>query len=140
EYFELENYEADDIIGTLAKRAEQDGWDVTIFSGDKDLLQLVSNKTTVTLTKKGISSVERYDEKLIDETYGITPIQIIDMKGLMGDSSDNIPGVPGIGEKTALKLLKEYETVEKVLDSIEQISGKKMKERLEENKEQALMS
>ncbi len=139
-YYEIENFEADDIIGTLAKAGADSGWDVNVFSGDKDLLQLVSEHVTVTLTKKGISSVERYDEALIDETYGISPKQIIDMKGLMGDSSDNIPGVPGIGEKTALKLIKEFGTVEQVLESIAQISGKKMKERLEENKEQALMS
>ncbi|WP_035177172.1 DNA polymerase I [Alkalihalobacterium bogoriense] len=138
--FELENYEADDIIGTISKRAEQENWDVKVFSGDKDLLQLVSKHVTVSLTRKGITNVETYDEKVLYEKYGISPEQIIDMKGLMGDSSDNIPGVPGIGEKTALKLLKEYHTVEEVLQSIDKISGKKMKERLEENQEQALMS
>ncbi|GAE34104.1 DNA polymerase I [Halalkalibacter akibai] len=138
--FELENYEADDIIGTLAKKAANKDFDVKVFSGDKDLLQLVSDKVTVVLTKKGITNVEAYDEALIEEKYGITPNQIIDMKGLMGDSSDNIPGVPGVGEKTALKLLKEFGSVEKVLESIDQISGKKMKEKLEENREQALMS
>ncbi|WP_078555458.1 DNA polymerase I [Bacillus alkalicellulosilyticus] len=138
--FEVENYEADDIIGTLAKQAEAQEWDVKIYSGDKDLLQLVTNKVTVSLTRKGVTNVETYNVDGIKEKYGITPEQIIDMKGLMGDSSDNIPGVPGIGEKTALKLLKEFASVEKVLDSIDQISGKKMKERLEENKEQALMS
>lgn len=138
--FELENYEADDIIGTISKRAEQENWNVKVFSGDKDLLQLVSNHVTVSLTRKGITNVETYDEKALEEKYGISPLQIIDMKGLMGDSSDNIPGVPGIGEKTALKLLKEYHSVEQVLQSIDKISGKKMKERLEENQEQALMS
>ncbi|MCM3759677.1 DNA polymerase I [Alkalihalobacillus oceani] len=138
--YEAENYEADDIIGTLAKQAADKDWEVKIFSGDKDLLQLVSERITVALTKKGITQVDYYDEALLAEKYGITAEQIIDMKGLMGDSSDNIPGVPGIGEKTALKLLKEFGTVEKVLSSIEQLSGKKMKERLEEHKEQALMS
>lgn len=138
--YEAENYEADDIIGTLAKEAAEKEWEVKVFSGDKDLLQLVSPRVTVSLTKKGITTVEQYDEALIDEKYGITPKQIIDMKGLMGDSSDNIPGVPGIGEKTALKLLKEYGSVEQVLKSIDQISGKKMKEKLEENQEQAIMS
>ncbi|MDT8859426.1 DNA polymerase I [Alkalihalobacillus sp. MEB130] len=138
--YEAENYEADDIIGTLAKHASGEGYEVKVFSGDKDLLQLVSDKVTVVLTKKGITNVEAYDEALIDEKYGITPKQIIDMKGLMGDSSDNIPGVPGVGEKTALKLLKEFGTVENVLDSIDQISGKKMKEKLAENRDQALMS
>ncbi|NEU29871.1 DNA polymerase I [bacterium LRH843] len=140
ERYEAEEYEADDIIGTLAKRAADSEWKVKVFSGDKDLLQLVSEHTTVSLTVKGISNVENYDEAQISEKYGIKPQQIIDMKGLMGDSSDNIPGVPGIGEKTALKLLKEFGSVEQVLQSIDQISGKKMKERLEENVEQALMS
>ncbi|WP_100373731.1 DNA polymerase I [Bacillus sp. FJAT-45037] len=138
--FELNNYEADDIIGTLAKQAEKEKWEVKVVSGDKDLLQLVSDQVTVALTKKGITNVEAYDEALIDEKYGIKPIQIIDMKGLMGDSSDNIPGVPGVGEKTALKLLKQFGTIEKVLDSIDEISGKKLKEKLADNKEQALMS
>lgn len=138
--YEVDNYEADDIIGTLAKQASDKQWDVKIFSGDKDLLQLVSERVTVALTKKGITTVEYYDEAFIDERYGITPKQIIDMKGLMGDSSDNIPGVPGIGEKTALKLIKEFGSVEQVLESIDQISGKKMKENLAGNQEQALMS
>ncbi|MGO4888678.1 DNA polymerase I [Anaerobacillus sp. MEB173] len=138
--YEVENYEADDIIGTLAKKAEQDNWEIKVISGDKDLLQLVTDKTTVALTRKGISNVDTYDEKTIDETYGITPIQIIDMKGLMGDSSDNIPGVPGVGEKTALKLLKQFGTVENVLNSIDDVSGKKLKEKLEEHRELALLS
>jgi DNA polymerase-1 len=137
---EAENYEADDIIGTLAKNASEKEFTVKVYSGDKDLLQLVSDKVTVVLTKKGITNVEEYDEALIAEKYGITPKQIIDMKGLMGDSSDNIPGVPGVGEKTAIKLLKEFGSVEKVLESIDQVSGKKMKEKLEENREQAIMS
>lgn len=139
-YTEVKNYEADDIIGTLASRAEEEGWDVKIYSGDKDLLQLVSAKTSVALTKKGITNVETYTPETMQERYGFEPARIVDMKGLMGDSSDNIPGVPGIGEKTALKLLHEFGTIEKVLESIDQISGKKMKERLEENKEQAMMS
>ncbi|SFE68655.1 DNA polymerase I [Alteribacillus iranensis] len=137
---ELPNYEADDIIGTLSQQAEKENMEIKVYTGDKDLLQLVSDKTTVVLTKKGITNVEAYGKKEIEDRYGITPEQIVDMKGLMGDSSDNIPGVPGVGEKTALKLLKEYGTVEKVLESIDQISGKKMKERLEEHKQQALMS
>ncbi|MDV2885900.1 DNA polymerase I [Alkalihalophilus pseudofirmus] len=138
--FELDNYEADDIIGTLSKEAEKEKWEVKVVSGDKDLLQLVSDYVTVVLTKKGITNVESYDEALIDEKYGIKPHQIIDMKGLMGDSSDNIPGVPGVGEKTALKLLKQFGTIENVLDSVDDVSGKKLKEKLSENKEQALMS
>ncbi len=138
--FEVDEYEADDIIGTLAKKAGKKDWQVKVYTGDRDLLQLVSDNITVALTKKGISQVEEYTPETITEKYGFEPIRIIDMKGLMGDSSDNIPGVPGVGEKTALKLLKEYETIENVLDSIDSISGKKLKERLTENKEQALMS
>lgn len=111
-----------------------------VISGDKDLLQLVTDKVEVHLTKKGITNMDRYDPQAIDEKYGISAKQIIDLKGLMGDSSDNIPGVPGIGEKTALKLLKEFGSVETVLDSVDQVSGKKMKERLVEHREQALMS
>ncbi|MEY8751800.1 DNA polymerase I [Alkalicoccobacillus gibsonii] len=137
---EATEYEADDIIGTLASRAEQEGWNVKVISGDKDLLQLVTDKVEVHLTKKGITNMDRYDLEAIDEKYGISAKQIIDLKGLMGDSSDNIPGVPGIGEKTALKLLKEFGSVETVLDSVDQVSGKKMKERLVEHREQALMS
>ncbi|MFB5663572.1 DNA polymerase I [Alteribacillus sp. HJP-4] len=139
-HVELANYEADDIIGTLSRQAEHKDWNVKIYSGDKDLLQLVSDKTTVAMTKKGITNVETFDVQAIDEKYGLTPEKIIDMKGLMGDSSDNIPGVPGIGEKTALKLLHEYGSLENVLDSIDAISAKKMKERLQENQNQARMS
>ncbi|WP_161513135.1 DNA polymerase I [Bacillus sp. AIIW2] len=138
--YELENYEADDIIGTLAKSAEKDGFEVKIFSGDKDLTQLATEGTTVAITKKGITDVEYYTPEHIREKYGLTPEQIIDMKGLMGDSSDNIPGVPGVGEKTAIKLLKQFHTVEELLSSIDEVSGKKLKEKLEEFKEQALMS
>ncbi len=138
--YELENYEADDIIGTLSLQAEKEGFMVKIISGDKDLTQLSSEQTTVSITKKGITETEEYSPLHIQEKYGLTPDQIIDMKGLMGDSSDNIPGVPGVGEKTAIKLLKEFTTLEQVLASIDQISGKKLKEKLEEFKDQALMS
>jgi len=139
-HYELENYEADDIIGTLATVAEQDGFEVKIISGDKDLTQLASEKTTVSITKKGITEIEEYTPEHIKEKYGLTAEQIIDMKGLMGDASDNIPGVPGVGEKTAIKLLKEYETLEKLLESIERVSGKKLQEKLQEFKDQAVMS
>lgn len=138
--YELENYEADDIIGTLSLKAEQDGFEVKIISGDKDLTQLSSEKTTVGITRKGITDIETYTPQHIQEKYGLTPQQIIDMKGLMGDSSDNIPGVPGVGEKTAIKLLKEFNTLENVLQSIDQVSGKKLKEKLAQYKDQAIMS
>ncbi|HEU5139600.1 MAG TPA: DNA polymerase I [Bacillales bacterium] len=139
-HYEVEQYEADDIIGTLARQAQDKNWEVNVFTGDKDLLQLVDENVKVSLTKKGITEVEAYDIAAVAERYGFSPEKITDMKGLMGDSSDNIPGVPGIGEKTALKLLKQFGSLEKVLDSIDEISGKKMKERLEENREQAEMS
>ncbi|WP_419466043.1 DNA polymerase I [Alteribacter salitolerans] len=139
-HYEVENYEADDIIGTLSKQASKENWEVKVYTGDKDLLQLVDDNIHVAMMKKGITNMDTYDEKLVDEKYGITPIQIIDMKGLMGDSSDNIPGVPGVGEKTALKLLKAHKTVEGVYESLDEVSGKKLKEKLEANKEQALMS
>jgi DNA polymerase-1 len=138
--YELENYEADDIIGTLAAQAEKEGFDVVVISGDRDLTQLASEKVKVHITKKGMTDIECYTPELVFEKYGLTPEQIVDLKGLMGDSSDNIPGVPGVGEKTALKLLKEFHTVENVLRSIEQIKGKKLKENLEQYREQALMS
>lgn len=138
--YELENYEADDIIGTLSLVAEKDDYEVKVISGDKDLTQLSSPKTTVGITKKGITDIEEYTPSHIMEKYGLSPEQIIDMKGLMGDTSDNIPGVPGVGEKTAIKLLKEFSTLENLLNSIDQVSGAKLKEKLEEFKEQALMS
>lgn len=139
-HYELENYEADDIIGTLTLQAEKDGFDVKVISGDKDLTQLSSPKTTVCITRKGITDIEEYTPEHVMEKYGLTPEQIIDMKGLMGDSSDNIPGVPGVGEKTAIKLLKEFKTVEHLLSSIDQVSGAKLKEKLTEFKDQAIMS
>jgi DNA polymerase I len=138
--YELENYEADDIIGTLSLTAERDGYEVKVISGDKDLTQLTSPATTVGITRKGITDIEEYTPEHVSEKYGLTPEQIIDMKGLMGDQSDNIPGVPGVGEKTAIKLLKEFVTLENLLNSIEQVSGNKLKEKLEEFKNQALMS
>jgi len=137
--YELENFEADDIIGTLSQLAEKENAEVKIISGDKDLTQLASDKTTVCITKKGITDIEEYTPEHIKEKYGLTAEQIIDMKGLMGDSSDNIPGVPGVGEKTAIKLLKEYGTVEQLMESLDSISGK-LREKLENNKEQAIMS
>ncbi|MFY0757318.1 DNA polymerase I [Metabacillus dongyingensis] len=138
--YELPNFEADDIIGTLSRQAEKDGFEVKVISGDKDLTQLVSEHITVDITRKGITEVDSYTPEFVQEKYGLVPAQIVDMKGLMGDSSDNIPGVPGVGEKTAIKLLKEYETLERLLESLDQVTGKKLKEKLEENKDQAIMS
>lgn len=138
--FELEGYEADDIIGTLTKRADEQNWKTTVITGDKDMLQLVSDHVSVALTRKGVSEIELYTPQEIQEKYGLAPLQIIDLKGLMGDSSDNIPGVPGVGEKTALKLLHEYGSVEAVLENVDRVSGKKLQENLRENVDKAKMS
>ncbi|MCM3757457.1 DNA polymerase I [Sporosarcina aquimarina] len=138
--YELENFEADDIIGTLSRTASEEGAMTVVISGDKDLTQLATASTTVCITRKGITDMELYTPEHIEEKYGIEPLQIIDMKGLMGDASDNIPGVPGVGEKTALKLLKEYGSVEHVYESLDEISGKKLKENLTNNEELAYMS
>ena len=139
-YEEHFDYEADDIIGSYAKLAEKAGLEVIIISGDKDLTQLASDNITIYYTRRGVTEVDHYTPEFINEKYGLSPEQIVDMKGLMGDKSDNIPGIAGIGEKTAIKLLAEYKTVENVLDNIDNISGKKLKERLAEGKEDALLS
>ncbi|MFA1641568.1 DNA polymerase I [Chryseomicrobium imtechense] len=138
--YELDQYEADDIIGTLSRIAEEKNIETIVISGDKDLTQLASDKTTVQITKKGITDLESYTPAHIQEKYGLTPIQIIDMKGLMGDTSDNIPGVPGVGEKTAIKLLSAYETVEGVYAHIDEMKASKMKEKLVANEELAHIS
>ncbi|GGA81851.1 DNA polymerase I [Ornithinibacillus halotolerans] len=139
-HYELENYEADDIIGTLAKQGNEKDFEVAVISGDKDMLQLVSDKVTVNVTKKGISEVEAYTPEYLTTKMEITPDQIIDLKALMGDSSDNIPGVPGVGEKTATKLLKEYKTLENLYEHLDEVSGKKLKENLTNHKDDAFMS
>ena len=136
---EIDGYEADDIIGTISKIAEDDGFKVYIVTGDKDAIQLASNKTTTLITKKGIGEVEEYDYNSVIEKYEMTPTQFIDLKGLMGDKSDNIPGVPGIGEKTGIKLIKEFSSIEGIFDNIDSIKGS-TKKKLEENKELAIMS
>lgn len=137
---ELEGYEADDLIASVTKKAVEAGMEVFIFTGDRDALQLVSPSTKVFLTIKGISEVECYDEKKVFEKYQLKPEQIVDLKGLMGDASDNIPGVPGVGEKTALKLLWQFGTVENVLAHVDEVSGNKIKNNLKEYAEQALLS
>ncbi|WP_421616956.1 DNA polymerase I [Brevibacillus sp. TJ4] len=138
--FELDGYEADDIIGTLTKKADEQKWKTTVITGDKDMLQLVSEHVSVALTRKGVSEIELYTPQEITDKYGLLPLQIIDLKGLMGDTSDNIPGVPGVGEKTALKLLHEYGSVESVLEHVDQISGKKLQENIRENQDKAKLS
>lgn len=139
--YELDNYEADDIIGTLSKEADKSGFQTIIITGDRDLTQLATDNVTIYYTKKGVTDVDHYTPDFIAEKYnGLTPNQIIDMKGLMGDTSDNIPGVAGVGEKTAIKLLNQFDTVEGVYEHLDEISGKKLKEKLQNSKEDALMS
>ena len=137
---ELDDYEADDIIGTFAKKADP-SVEVYIVTGDRDELQLIDDRTRVMYTKKGISDIKLYDKAAFAEDYeGLVPLQLIDLKGLMGDTSDNIPGVPGVGPKTALKLIGEYGSVENVLEHVDEVKGKSLKEKLAGNKEQALLS
>ncbi|MDF9845226.1 MULTISPECIES: DNA polymerase I [unclassified Paenibacillus] len=137
--FEISGYEADDIIGSISREADAAGREVMIVSGDKDMLQLASEHTTIALVRKGVTEVELYGPQQIREKYDLTPEQIIDLKGLMGDASDNIPGVPGVGEKTALKLLHQFGSVEGVLAGTGELKGK-MKEKLEEHADSAVMS
>lgn len=137
---EIDGFEADDIIGSLAKYSEQNGIEVFIVTGDKDALQLASENINVVITKKGVSETAKYNYKTFVEEFGVTPTQFIDVKGLMGDKSDNIPGVPGVGEKTAFKLIQTYGSVEEVLKNIDNISGKKLKENLDTYAEQAIFS
>lgn len=139
-HYQLDQYEADDIIGTLTREGEKEGFNVQVITGDKDMLQLVSEHTQVQLTKKGLSEIDAYTPSFLKEKLALDPSQIIDMKALMGDNSDNIPGVPGVGEKTAIKLLKQFETLENIYENLDQVSGKKLKEKLEVNKEAAFMS
>ena len=136
---EMAGFEADDLIGTVAKKAENDDFKVYIVTGDKDAIQLASNKTTTLITKKGVGEVEEYNYDSVVERYEMTPTQFIDLKGLMGDKSDNIPGVPGIGEKTGIKLIKEFSSIENLIENTNQLKGS-VKKKIEENKEQAVFS
>ncbi len=142
---EKEGYEADDIIGTISKEAEKQGHKVTILSGDRDTFQLVSNNITVRIprTKMGKTEVDDYTQIKIEEEYGLKPVELIEVKGLMGDTSDNIPGIPGVGEKTAIKLVKEYKTIENLYKELEEGSSNikgSLKEKIENNKDLALLS
>lgn len=143
---EKEGYEADDVLGTLSKRGEASGVDVTILSGDRDTFQLATDKVTIRIprTKAGKTEEDDFDRAKVIETYGVEPKQLIEVKGLMGDTSDNIPGVPGVGEKTALNLIKEYKTIENLYKSLDDgtatsVKGK-MKEKIIENKDLAELS
>ncbi|MDE4541499.1 DNA polymerase I [Thermoanaerobacterium sp. R66] len=136
---EIEGFEADDIIGTVSNIASESGMDVLIVTGDRDALQLVSTNVKVKICKKGITQMDEYDEKAVFEKYEVTPLQFIDLKGLMGDKSDNIPGVPNIGEKTAIKLIKEFGSIENLLMNTDKLKGK-VKENIENNAELAALS
>lgn len=139
-YEENDEYEADDILGSYAKKASKLGNEVIIVTGDRDLTQLADEKITIYFTKKGVTEIEKYTPEFIKEKYNLNPKQIVDMKGLMGDKSDNIPGIAGVGEKTAIKLLEKFETVENVLANIDKVSGKKLKEKLINGREDAILS
>ncbi|MGT2951536.1 DNA polymerase I [Streptococcus cuniculi] len=141
-HYDLECYEADDIIGTLDKMAERTEvpFDVTIVSGDKDLIQLTDENTVVEISKKGVAEFEEFTPAYLMEKMGITPTQFIDLKALMGDKSDNIPGVTKIGEKTGLKLLTEYGSLDGIYEHIDGMKASKMKDNLMQDKEQAFLS
>ena len=139
ETLEMDGFEADDLIGTLAKRGEEQGMVPLIITGDRDELQLATDTTKVMITKKGISQFDLFDHDAMVEKYGFTPTQFIDFKGLMGDPSDNIPGLPGVGEKTAQKLILEYGSVENLLEHTDELKGK-LKTTVEDNQALALMS
>jgi DNA polymerase-1 len=137
---EIDGYEADDIIGTVAKHGEAAGLSPLIITGDRDEFQLASEKTQVLFTKKGISEFDLYDEAAIRAQYGFSPQQFIDYKGLMGDASDNIPGLPGVGEKTASKLIHEFGSVENLIENAGSIANAKLREKVESNAQLAIMS
>lgn len=139
---EMEGFEADDIIGTMSVIGENNGMDVTVFSGDRDLLQLATDRVLIKIpkTKGGKTTVEDYYAEDVKKLYGVTPKEFIDMKGLMGDASDNIPGVPGIGEKTAGRIIGDYHSIEEAFIHIDEIKPKKAMENLKEFYDQAIMS
>lgn len=139
---ELPGYEADDVIGTLSKRGEKEGLEVAVISGDRDLLQLASDKITICIpkTKKGQTTVEAYSASDVKETYKVTPTEFIDVKALMGDSSDNIPGVPGIGEKGATAIISQFGSIENAYEHAEEITNTRNKNALLEHYDMAQMS
>lgn len=137
---ELEGFEADDIIGTVARLGEEKGLEPLIVTGDKDALQLATDVTKVLITKKGVTDFELFDHGKMIERYNLTPVQFIDLKGLMGDSSDNIPGIPGVGEKTGIKLLEQFGSIENMLANTEQIERESLRNKVEENAQLAIMS
>lgn len=138
--FEMEGYEADDLMGTYCRKAEEKGLESLIVTGDADAFQLISSKVKVLMTRKGISNIERIDREKLQEKYGLKPEQVADYKALKGDPTDNIPGIPGVGEKTALKILKEFGSLDNLLENIEKVKENKLRDKIEENEDQVLMS
>ena len=136
--FELDNYEADDLIGTIVKNINQDVSKL-IITGDRDILQLISQDIKVLTTRKGITQLEMYDKDKVFEKFGVYPDQFVDFRAMIGDASDNIPGVPGVGAKTAAKLLQKYQTLDNILDNLHELP-KKQREKLEQNRDQLLLS
>lgn len=137
---DLDGYEADDILGTLSRESAKQGIRTILVTGDRDYLQLVDEHVEVYLTKKGITEMEMFDAAHFQEVYGITPRQMIDVKGLMGDKSDNIPGIPGIGEKKALDYIRTYGSIEGLYENIDAVRGPKTRQVVEEHQQQALLS
>ncbi len=137
---ELEGFEADDLIGTVSRMAEENGMEPLVVTGDKDALQLASYVTKIIITKKGVTDFEIYDHDKMLERYSLTPAQFIDLKGLMGDSSDNIPGIPGVGEKTGISLLTQFGSIENMLEHTEEIKKDNLRKKVEEGQQLALMS
>ncbi len=140
QHYELANYEADDIIGTLAHAGDQTDAEVTVVTGDRDLTQLTTDRVTVAVTVKGVQEIESYTPAHVLEKLGVAPKQIIDLKGLMGDTSDNYPGVTKVGEKTALKLIKQFDSIENLYDHLDELKPSKMKENLINDRDNAFMS
>ena len=136
---ELAGWEADDLMGTLSRCAAEQGTESVLVTGDRDSFQLIGDKTRVWFTRKGLTEIEDLDPEALLQGYGVRPDQVPDLKGLMGDSSDNIPGIPGVGEKTALKLLNEYDKLENVLENGGKIKGK-LGERVRGSVDSARMS
>ena len=138
ERVEMDGYEADDIIGT--HRLSDDKKQTLIVTGDRDVFQLISSNVHVLITRKGISETEEFDKEKLLSQYNVTPEQVVDLKGLMGDASDNIPGIPGVGEKTALALLKQFGSIENMLKNTAEIKRNKIRENVESNIEIAKIS
>ena len=137
---ESDEFEADDIMGTLATKAAAEGKEAVIFSGDRDLLQVLGDHITVVSGKKKLTDLVKVTAADFKEKYGLEPIRLVDMKGLMGDSSDNIPGVKGVGEKTAVKLLTQYGSLENLYEHMDELPKNKTHEKLVNDKEMAFLS